>query len=152
VRRRVAESERTGSAVTGRFQTLVAGKTGQPPSVKQIQSGIIPQIALELAIALESGFSNVTASELTHPAVVRLAGGVDSTYETILVFKDASPADVAADSISRLKKLIDAFENPHTPYLSLLHPMFKTRRYGDFDHLARVREWSLAAEDGGGEE
>jgi ATP-dependent helicase/nuclease subunit B len=24
--------------------------------------------------------------------------------------------------------------------------MFKGRRYGDYDHLARVREWSLAGE------
>ena len=27
----------------------------------------------------------------------------------------------------------------------LVHPMFKGRRYGDYDHLARVREWSLVA-------
>src|SRR4029078_11327912 len=33
------------------------------------------------------------------------------------------------------------------PYLSLVHPMWKTH-YGDYDHLARVKEWSLA----GGEE
>ena len=27
------------------------------------------------------------------------------------------------------------------PYRSLVHPMWATR-YGDYDHLARVKEWS----------
>ena len=30
------------------------------------------------------------------------------------------------------------------------HPMWKTR-YGDYDHLARVKEWSLGGEEGNGE-
>ena len=40
-----------------------------------------------------------------------------------------------------------------TPYYSLLHPMWATR-YGDYDHLARVAEWSMFADEndiGGGE-
>ena len=39
-----------------------------------------------------------------------------------------------------------------TAYVSLVHPMWKTH-YGDYDHLARVKEWSLSggADDGGGE-
>ena len=35
-----------------------------------------------------------------------------------------------------------------TPYLSLVHPMWTTH-YGDYDHLARVKEWSAT---GGGED
>ena len=50
------------------------------------------------------------------------------------------------ETLARVKALIDRFENEETPYASLLHPMFKGRRYGDYDHLARVREWSLGAE------
>jgi ATP-dependent helicase/nuclease subunit B len=38
------------------------------------------------------------------------------------------------------------------PYYSLLNPMWKGRRYGDYDHLARVKEWSLSGgEDEEGE-
>ena len=33
------------------------------------------------------------------------------------------------------------FEDENEPYRSLVHPMWKTR-YGDYDHLARVKEWS----------
>ena len=43
---------------------------------------------------------------------------------------------------------VGKFENAATPYLSLVHPMWKNQ-YGDYDHLARVKEWSLS---GGGDE
>jgi ATP-dependent helicase/nuclease subunit B len=32
------------------------------------------------------------------------------------------------------------------PYLSLVHPMW-SNHYGDYDHLARVKEWSLGGRD-----
>jgi len=146
-----ARADRIEADASGLLRVLDF-KTGRPPTAPQIQTGIMPQIALELAILLESGFAEIKPGALAPPVVVRLGGGADNTAETILTFKDASPEEVATQSLDRLKKLIDAFEDPRTPYLSLLHPMFKTRRYGDYDHLARVREWSLAADQGGGEE
>ena len=33
------------------------------------------------------------------------------------------------------------FDTDTEPYRSLVHPMWRTR-YGDYDHLARVKEWS----------
>ena len=33
------------------------------------------------------------------------------------------------------------FDDDNEPYRSLVHPMWKAR-YGDYDHLARVKEWS----------
>ena len=37
-----------------------------------------------------------------------------------------------------LKFLVDG-----EPYRSLVHPMWK-KHYGDYDHLARVKEWSAS--------
>jgi putative ABC transport system permease protein len=65
---------------------------------------------------------------------------------TAIGTSDVTPLDVAQESLARLKALIDRFEHEKTPYASLLHPMFTGRRYGDYDHLARVREWSVSAE------
>jgi ATP-dependent helicase/nuclease subunit B len=97
---------------------------------------------------LEAGFSGVPAPEaLGDPAIVHLAGGGKGPSEKPLIFKDTTPIEVALQSLERLKALIDRFENERTPYTSLLHPMFKGRRYGDYDHLARVREWSVSAEE-----
>jgi ATP-dependent helicase/nuclease subunit B len=42
------------------------------------------------------------------------------------------------------------FEDEATSYLSLVHPMWKTH-YGDYDHLARVKEWSLSGGQDEGE-
>ena len=34
------------------------------------------------------------------------------------------------------------FASDEQPYLSFSRPMWVGRTYGDYDHLARVREWS----------
>ena len=54
--------------------------------------------------------------------------------------------------------LAAAFASPEHPYLSRTRPQLQKSRYiGDYDHLARVREWALveSAEDvimaGGGD-
>ena len=61
--------------------------------------------------------------------------------------RKATPDSQAEHALARLKDLAAKFEDEATPYLSLVHPMWKTH-YGDYDHLARVKEWSL----GGGED
>ena len=43
----------------------------------------------------------------------------------------------------RLIAILARFEDEEMPYRSLVSPMWKTR-YGDYDHLARVKEWSAA--------
>ena len=57
-------------------------------------------------------------------------------------FKEGTPDTQADHALERLKGLAAKFENAETPYLSLVHPMW-TNHYGDYDHLARVKEWSL---------
>ena len=50
--------------------------------------------------------------------------------------------------------LPSVFDDDTEPYRSLVHPMWRTR-YGDYDHLARVKEWSRSGGEiddiGGGE-
>ena len=41
----------------------------------------------------------------------------------------------------KLRSVVERFADVKTPYRSLVSPMWKTR-YGDYDHLARVAEWS----------
>jgi hypothetical protein len=39
---------------------------------------------------------------------------------------------------------VTAFADPGRAYLSRARPMMESARYiGDYDHLARVREWAL---------
>jgi ATP-dependent helicase/nuclease subunit B len=56
--------------------------------------------------------------------------------------------------LEKLKVLAQRFMDESVAYRSLVHPMWTTH-YGDYDHLARVKEWSstggAADESGGGE-
>ena len=44
--------------------------------------------------------------------------------------------------------LIARFDDPDQPYLSRVAPQFVKARVSDYDHLARVFEWSTSGEEG----
>jgi len=44
-----------------------------------------------------------------------------------------------------LVERIERYDNPRTPYLSRPRPDFAG--YGDYDHLARLKEWAVAYGD-----
>ncbi len=45
--------------------------------------------------------------------------------------------------VARLTELVTRFEDEATPYRSLVLSMW-SHRYGTYDDLARVKEWSLS--------
>ena len=78
-----------------------------------------------------------------------LKGGEPAGKPQYIDFKEGTPDSQADAALGKLKTLAATFEDESKPYYSLVHPMWKTH-YGDYDHLARVKEWSLTG--GGGEE
>ncbi len=130
-------------------------KTGQPPTGKQVRMGLSPQLTLEAAILREGGFkgipANASVSELTY---VKLSGNNPPGDEKILELKrdrNEEPLfpDAAADEARRkLEILIRKFEDEATAYTSLNLSMW-SNRYGSYDDLARIKEWSAAGGNGG---
>ena len=57
-----------------------------------------------------------------------------------------SPA--ATSTAPALKALVARFDSPNQPYLSRVAPQFVKARASDYDHLARVFEWSTSGEEG----
>ena len=55
-------------------------------------------------------------------------------------------ADVVARHRDELRNLLLQFRDPQTPYLSRPFVAFR-KEQSDYDHLARVREWSRGGED-----
>jgi ATP-dependent helicase/nuclease subunit B len=47
--------------------------------------------------------------------------------------------------LAKLTGLIVKFDDEANPYLSKERPMFFRRYPGEYDHLARVKEWSLSS-------
>jgi len=122
-------------------------KTGSTPTEKQVRTGLSPQLTLEGAILRAGAFEGVPAGSLSQFAYVSLRGREPAGEESAIEFKDGGSADHYADkALAKLKGIVARFEDEATPYRSLVSPMWKTR-YGDYDHLARVKEWSAGAED-----
>ena len=144
-----ARADRIEHRSEGTF-AILDYKTGQPPTGKQVRMGLSPQLTLEAAILREGGFEGILAGasvgELTY---VRLSGnnppGEQKTLELKINKGDQpQPPDVAADEARRkLEALIRAFENENQPYTSLNLSMW-SNRYGSYDDLARIKEWSAA--------
>ena len=125
-------------------------KTGQPPSGKQVRMGLSPQLTLEAAILRAGGFEGIPAgSSVSEIGDVRLPGnnppGEQKPLELKIKQSDASqpPNDAADEARTKLEALIRAFESETQAYTSLNLSMW-SNRYGSYDDLARIKEWSAA--------
>jgi ATP-dependent helicase/nuclease subunit B len=125
-------------------------KTGQPPTGKQVRMGLSPQLTLEAAILREGGFDGIPAdSSVSQLTYVRLSGNNPPGEQKLLELKInksdlPQPPDEAADEARRkLEALIRAFEDEAQAYTSLNLSMW-SNRYGTYDDLARIKEWSAA--------
>jgi ATP-dependent helicase/nuclease subunit B len=117
--------------------------------------GLSPQLTLEAAILRAGGFEGIpvgaSVSELVY---VKLSGNNPPGEERVLELKRdrsepvLSPDDAAAEAHAKLEALIRKFEDEATPYTSLDLAMW-SNRYGNYDDLARIKEWSAAG--GGGQ-
>ena len=74
-----------------------------------------------------------------------LRGGQPPGESKPMTWRDSNPDEQADNALVRLTNLITEFGELQTPYRSLERPMFMRRGGGDYDHLSRVKEWSLSA-------
>ncbi|MET3842450.1 double-strand break repair protein AddB [Bradyrhizobium sp. OAE829] len=144
-----ARADRIEQRADGRF-AILDYKTGQPPTGKQVRMGLSPQLTLEAAILREGGFKDIAAdSSVAELAYVRLSGnnppGEHRSLELKIRNNDTpQPPDEAADYARlELEKLIRKFEDENQAYTSLNLSMW-SNRYGAYDDLARIKEWSAA--------
>jgi ATP-dependent helicase/nuclease subunit B len=118
-------------------------KTGQPPTTRQVAAGLSPQLTLEGAILRAGQFADIPAgASIAALAYVSLRGGDPGGEEKPLDFKTSTPDAEADRALQKLSEVARRFEDPATPYRSRERPMWRARAYGDYDHLARVKEWS----------
>jgi ATP-dependent helicase/nuclease subunit B len=135
---------------TDRTFAILDYKTGAPPTGKQVRMGLSPQLTLEAAILREGGFEGIAAgASVSELLYVRLSGNNPPGKSILLELKvnksDAPqfPDDAADEARRKLEALIRAFENEDQAYTSLNLSMW-TNRYGAYDDLARIKEWSAA--------
>lgn len=136
----------------GRY-AILDYKTGRPPTGPQVASGLTPQLTLEGAILRAGQFEGIAADgSIKELVYVTLRGGEPPGEDKAVDLGDSTPDATSDKALNELTKLVTTFEDEDIGYLSKERPMFMRRGGGDYDHLARVKEWSLtsgAAEDGG---
>lgn len=117
-------------------------KTGTMPGKREVAVGLAPQLPLEAAMASRGGFPDLQ-HETSAMMFLRLTGGAKvGEVRRIL------PEDLTQDVWASLTKLLSDYEKEEQAYLSNPRPQF-IGRFADYNHLARVKEWSTS--DGGGE-
>jgi ATP-dependent helicase/nuclease subunit B len=141
----------TLSAVADRIEIAREGsvrvvdyKTGTAPGLDEVRVGFAPQLTLEAAMVAEGAFPEIGPREANEALYLKLVGG-DGGKKIELDWSKGTRKEAFGDVVARhhreLAKLLDQFRLHDTPYLPRPFPKYASK-YSDYDHLARLKEWS----------
>ena len=152
------EIGKTGFFLRGRADRIDVGhdgelyvvdyKTGLNPTARQART-LSPQLSLEGVVARSGKFEDVPGGDLAGLHYVRLREGKGFRADDITkerAQKLMSENELAEKALGQLVDLIINYQKPEQGYVSRYAPPSETRIFGDYNHLARVREWSIAEE------
>jgi ATP-dependent helicase/nuclease subunit B len=136
-----AKPDRIDRAAEGAM--IIDYKSGGSYALKAISNGDKPQLALEALILKKGGFADLGPLDSISLSYWLLTGGAEAGK----VVEEISDIDDILDRTEQgLKSLITSFDNPETPYYSLPRPD-RAPAYNDYEHLARVREWTVLGDN-----
>ncbi|MBX4335298.1 double-strand break repair protein AddB [Bartonella raoultii] len=120
-------------------------KTSTPPSSKQVRELLFPQLALETALFMQGAFpdfQNLTPVNLFYIPLNKKGKIIPQSILLKKGEKDNQSAIHLGETVwKRLIALMNYYQNPQQGYLSHAVPL-KKEYEGDYDHLARLWEWS----------
>jgi ATP-dependent helicase/nuclease subunit B len=124
--------------LAGGGAALIDYKTGAPPGKREVEIGLAPQLTLSAKMLAEGAFADAPAIAVVEALYFKL-GGAKGGEERPL--KSEGFAAMVAEHFAGLLELLGQFRGADIPYLPRIMPKFAARA-GDYDHLARVKEWS----------
>jgi ATP-dependent helicase/nuclease subunit B len=124
--------------LTGGGYAIIDYKTGLPPSAAEVKFGFAPQLPLEAIILAAGGFDAVNKGDTSELAYWRLSGGEPAGEIRIV---EGDPGELAEAARDGLMRLVNAFDDPATPYMATPRPQWATA-WNDYVHLARNAEWA----------
>lgn len=132
------------------FASIIDYKTGSRPKSKEIWQGLSPQLPLTAALARRGGFAELPAVAGIRSIAYLPIGGSEPLVADQRSHADMSLDQVADEAWKAALADLEALAGGETGYRS--RPSAANRNAGDFDHLARVGEWSLGASADDGQE
>lgn len=133
---------------------IIDYKTGASPSAKVARTLLDPQLALEAAVLKGGGFRELKPHETQDLQYVRLRPGSRFSVDTVnneggRGDNTRSAMELAEESMSQLIRLTEALKDKKAGFKSRVAPFKDGDHGGEYDHLARVAEWSVADAEGG---
>jgi ATP-dependent helicase/nuclease subunit B len=119
--------------------SVIDFKSGRVPSENQIAAGFAPQLVLEAAMIEKGAFAGATGAHVAE--AIYLCLSANTGFTPSLVGRKTPLATLVAEQFEGLCRLLDQFRDVATPYIPRPFPQFVSL-YGEYDHLARVAEWS----------
>lgn len=126
-------------------------KSGMSPTKPMIDAGLAPQLPITAALVLGGAFTGIPPRQAVLGFAYVPIGGEDVEPKQAQATESATA--LARENWARLEKDLTAYASGERAYLSRVAPADRNRE-GEYDHLARVREWALGLgeDDGEGEE
>jgi ATP-dependent helicase/nuclease subunit B len=142
----VALGPLTVTAIADRIDEIEPGgwniidyKTGRVPTPKELEGLFAPQLLLEAAMQFEAIKEAPRTVHLSYWQANGLGDG-----GRVIEIEDSET--LVPQMIALVRKMIDHFGDPSTPYTALPWPEF-IPHFNDYQHLARVAEWSTGSGD-----
>ncbi|MGD9966014.1 MAG: double-strand break repair protein AddB [Hyphomonadaceae bacterium] len=113
-------------------------KTGKPPTDKQVNTGLNPQLLLEAAMLMAGAFDDVAKVTPTELIYWQFGGSKPGPQ---IIGAEGGPGRGAEKALASLRTLLDRYANDEQafyskPRVQLLKP------YDEYDLLARRKEWA----------
>ena len=128
-----ARADRIDKLIGGKVN-IIDYKTGSARTKNEVKKGYAPQLPIEALIARNGGFDNIGKDEVNSLMYWKLGDKV--------VCVDDDIEDVLQKTEDHIREVINLFDFETTGYLSRPNPK-EVPDYSDYEHLARVKEWSV---------
>ncbi len=133
-----AKADRIDETIDGRIN-VIDYKTGRARSLKEVKSGLAPQLPIEALIAQKGGFAGVAPKPAGKLMYWQLGKGKEIKI-------DAADSNILEETEQHIRELVTRYDFATTPYLCRPNPKWQPE-YSDYEHLERVSEW-FVNEDG----